>query len=180
MEEIWKDIEGYKGLYQVSNLGNVKSLNRVVIDKNNRTLSINGKTLKPKSSCCGYYCVDFGKGKNKRNKLVHRLVAETFIPNPNNYPCVNHKDENKHNNEVENLEWCTYKYNRNYGNANKIYTEALGKRVKQIDKNGNVIKIYPSIHTASREIGNKTASNISKCCLGKRNFVKGFRWEYES
>lgn len=177
MEEVWKDIKNFEGKYQVSNLGNVKSLDFVYIDKNNKKYIHKGRILKHKKISNGYLCVDLGK--NYPNRNIHRLVAEAFIPNPNNYPCVNHKDENPKNNNVDNLEWCTYKYNRNYGTVNEKLIKAFGKRIKQIDKSGNVVKIYNSVHQASREIGNKTASNISKCCLGKRNYVKGYRWEYE-
>jgi hypothetical protein len=102
--EIWKDIEGYEGLYQVSNLGNVKSL------YTNKNLSY----IK-----CGrdreYLSVSLSKDKKLKIYYIHRLVAETFIDNPNNYPYVNHKDENKQNNCVNNLEWCSPKYNINYG-----------------------------------------------------------------
>lgn len=109
-KEIWKDIPGYEGLYKVSNLGNVKSLKRN---------GIKGIILKGEKDEFDYKRVTLCK-KNKTKKYkVHRLVAQAFIPNPNNLPQINHKDENSKNNNVENLEWCTAKYNSNYGNHNE-------------------------------------------------------------
>ena len=107
MQEIWKDIKDYEGRYQVSNLGNVKSL------KTNKLLycSKSGRTRK-------YLRVGLHKNKTRKMFSVHELVAKTFIPNPNNYPCINHKDENPSNNCVTNLCWCTYKENINYGTRN--------------------------------------------------------------
>lgn len=107
MEEIWKDIEGYEGLYQVSNLGKVKSLNY------NKTAK--SELLKLRKNTNGYTRVVLYKNRKAKDYQVHRLVAEAFIPNPNNYPIINHKDENKTNNRVDNLEWCTYLYNNTYG-----------------------------------------------------------------
>ena len=114
MREIWKDVKGYEGLYQVSNLGRVKRLRFI-----NRHLDFKQeKILKPyKDGGDYYFVIGLHKNGKKKYKAIHRLVAEAFIPNPNNYPIVNHKDENKENNYVDNLEWCTHKYNSNYGNA---------------------------------------------------------------
>ena len=113
MQEIWKDIPDYEGLYQVSNLGRVKSLTRKYkTRKNNECIkspSIAGK---------GYYRISLCKNGNIKYYYIHQLVAKTFIDNPNNYKLVNHKDENKLNNYVNNLEWCDNKYNINYKNGN--------------------------------------------------------------
>lgn len=119
MKEIWKDINGYEGIYQISNLGNVKSLDRYVNSaiKNNSKVKRKGQLLKPKLNQ-GYYEVSLIVGNNRKWFKVHRLVAEAFIPNPNNYPQINHKDEIKTNNRVDNLEWCDAKYNCNYGTRN--------------------------------------------------------------
>lgn len=111
MREIWKDIKGYKDKYQVSNLGNVKSLNYNQTHKE--------KLLKLFQNTNGYYQIDLWKNNKGKKCLVHRLVAETFIDNPNNYPIINHKDENPLNNCAENLEWCDAKYNCNYGTRNQ-------------------------------------------------------------
>ena len=112
MQEIWKDIEGYEGLYQVSNLGIVKSLPRQY--KNRKC---NERIKSPSLAGKGYYRVSLCKNGIIKYYYIHQLVAKTFIPNPNNYKLVNHKDENKLNNCVDNLEWCDYKYNLNYNNG---------------------------------------------------------------
>lgn len=116
MEEQWKDIKGYEGLYEVSNFGNVRSLDRVIRSKHNGTMLRKGRILTPfYEEKKGYYQVSLSKdGKNKKHR-VHRLVASAFLDNPHNYTDVNHKDEVKTNNNVDNLEWCTRKYNNNYG-----------------------------------------------------------------
>lgn len=106
-KEIWKDIQGYEGLYQVSNLGNVKNKIQPYLKQE--------KIYKKFSNSNGYLFVGLRKDKKRKFKYIHRLVAEAFIPNPNNLPQINHKDENKQNNCVNNLEWCTNKYNQNYG-----------------------------------------------------------------
>ena len=120
MEEIWKDIEGYEGLYKISNMGRVKSI------KFNKE-----KILFLQKDKYGYLRVGLRKMGKLKNYFVHRLVAEAFIPNPNNLPIVNHKDENKQNNCVENLEWCTVKYNNSYATALFQRKEKLKKKIVQ-------------------------------------------------
>ena len=116
MTEIWKAVKGYEGLYEVSNFGNVRSLDRFVKAKNDSLTKKKGRILVPfYESQKGYYQVSLSKdGKNKKHR-VHRLVALAFLENPFNCTDVNHKDEDKTNNNVDNLEWCTRKYNNNYG-----------------------------------------------------------------
>lgn len=121
--EQWRDIKGYEGLYQVSNLGNIKSLTRVqcyaYANKGRRYRVTKEQLLIPAPTGENHYlCVTLYKDGKKRTKAIHRLVAETFIPNPFNLTQVNHKDEDKSNNSVSNLEWCTCKYNINYGSGN--------------------------------------------------------------
>lgn len=120
MQEIWKDIKGYEGLYQVSNLGRVKSLTRKVKTFNGVRTS-KGQLLKPLKTNRGYYRVDLRQNQTNKYVAIHRLVAEAFVPNPNNYHIVNHKDSNQTNNNADNLEWCTQSYNVKYaykcGNA---------------------------------------------------------------
>ena len=120
MQEIWKDIKNYEGCYQVSNLGRVRSLTRKVKTFNGERTS-KGQLLKPLKTNNGYYRVDLKQSQKDKYMSIHRLVAETFIPNPNNYPIINHKDNNPQNNCAENLEWCTQSYNIKYaykhGNA---------------------------------------------------------------
>lgn len=165
--EIWKDIEGYNGKYQVSNLGRVKSLNYL------RTG--NERILKPGKDKYGYLqLILCNEGKQKRF-FVHRLVASAFIENPNNLSFINHKDENPLNNNVDNLEWCTPKYNSNFGTRN----ERMGAN----QKNRKLIKcietgiVYNSIHHAGRETG-VSYYNISRCCNGKYKTAGKFHWEF--
>ena len=128
IKEQWKDIAGYEGLYQVSNLGNIKSLNRISI-KEGRDYRVKEKVLKTFLCSSGYPTVVLSVNGKKETLMVHRLVALHFIPNPNNYEQINHKDENRQNNNVDNLEWCTQHYNLNYGNRRKKISEALkGKK----------------------------------------------------
>lgn len=164
MKEIFKEIKNYEGLYSVSNLGNVYSIR-------------SNKILK-KIEKCSYLCVELKVHQKGKYKLIHRLVAEAFIENPNNYPCVNHKDENKHNNSVENLEWCTYKYNNNYGTAIERRAAKTKKAIQMLDLYGNVIKEFSSIKDAAEYLG-KNTGHICDCCLGNRNTAYGYRWKYK-
>lgn len=118
MEEKWKDIQGYENLYQISNLGRVKSLKRTVIRKHNSILNLKERILK-QQNMNGYKFVRLSKNNKTKQHLVHRLVATHFIDNPNKYKEINHKDENKENNVWYNLEWCTHKYNINFGTGNE-------------------------------------------------------------
>ena len=171
--EIWRNIEGYEGLYQVSSLGRVKSLGN---DKSRKD-----KILFQYESKSGYLYVTLCKEGKLKSFRVHRLVANAFIPNPNNFKCVNHKDECKTNNCVDNLEWCDHKYNTNYGTciqrrAEKQRNGVLSKQVYQYDKNHNLIKIWQSVMECGRQGFDQ--GNISKCCLGKRKSHRGYIWSY--
>ena len=114
MKEIWIDIKNFEGIYQVSNLGRVRSLARWIKCKDGKTIYRKGRILKPQPAS-GYRQVILSVNGEKKWFSVHRLVAETFIPNPDNLPEVNHKNEDKYDNRVENLEWCSHSYNMNYG-----------------------------------------------------------------
>lgn len=159
--EIWKDIQKYKGRYQISNMGRVKSLARTITDELGREKPIQEKVLKP-SNNKGYLRVRL-EGKFY---YIHRLVAEAFIPNPKNLPEVNHKDENKQNNCIDNLEWCSKEYNANYGTR--------VQRIKQnfpdnfpvfiYDTNNNLIKICNTITEAANFL-DKSTSYIRKRIL---------------
>lgn len=116
MEE-WKDIPNYEGLYQASTYGRIKSLKRFRYNHSKKQIA-EERILKP-GVVNGYLRVSLWKDNKFKNYLVHRLIAMTFIPNPNNYKCINHKDETRKNNKVNNLEWCTHKYNNNYGTINQ-------------------------------------------------------------
>lgn len=165
MEEIWKDIKGYEGLYEISNLGNVKTLKR-------------NKLLKTNKSSEYDYVVLRKEGRAKIKK-IHRLVAETFIPNLNNLECVNHKDENKKNNNVENLEWCTKKYNCNYGKRNEKMSKGKSKyKIVQKEQNGNIIKIWENIWELEHNTEYRM-QNIRCCCQKKWKQAYGYKWEYQ-
>lgn len=191
--EKWKDIKKYEGKYQVSNLGNVRSLN---YHRENKI-----KRLKKSNDKAGYLVVGLCKNGKIRTYKVHRLVAEAFIFNPDNLPQINHKDENKNNNSVFNLEWCTSKYNNNYGNRTdkakeklkgRTFSEEHKKKLSDSRKgkfksseNPNSKKayciekdkIYNSTREASEDI-NCCQSFISLVCSGKRENAKGYHFSY--
>lgn len=178
VKEIWKPIYGYEGLYEVSNIGKVRSLDRYV-DFRGRKRIFKGRILKFKKAGSDdeYQSVALSKNGKTKYITVHRLVAIAFIPNPNNLPEVNHKDENPHNNSIENLEWRDRKYNVNYGMHNKKISDTKSKSLSILDLNGNVLKIYRSAKDASKETG-FTQSGITHCCNGRLNAFKGYRWRY--
>lgn len=177
--EIWKNIKGYEGLYKVSNLGNVKSLDK----KDSIGRKVTGRIMKPTKRKDGYLEVTLHKGGKGKHYLIHRLVAETFVLNQGNYKEINHIDENKTNNKTSNLEWCNRSYNINYGVANKNRRKALlnkrGKEITQYDKNWNKIKTFPSLMQVVRELG-LSKSDLSQCCNEKRKTAGGFQWKYTS
>lgn len=174
MKEIWKDIEGYEGHYQISNLGRIKSLKRL----GNDGRRLPEKILKTGNSH-GYRSIVLRKDGKSCIYSVHRLVGKAFIPNPENKPCINHKDENRANNNVENLEWCTYKYNDNYGTRNARAGLGHAKRVIQYDLNGNEIRRWDSAAEASRFYGAVRTAVVAAC--GKIQATScGYKWRYES
>ena len=180
--EIWKPVVGYEGFYEVSNLGNVRSLNW-----GNRGITKN-IYLKPHNR--GYLQVELHANGRRKMFTVHRLVAEAFIQNEHGFPQVNHKDENKTNNAVDNLEWCTASYNARYSmeihpdrvtNRNYVgngkHKRRNNKKIEQISMDGKLIKTWDN----SREIFVKTGMSdwsISECCRGNRNKAYGFMWRY--
>lgn len=181
INEKWKDIFDYEGLYQVSNLGRVRSITHARINgkQKNHTCISKGKLLSPGKDSNGYMVVVLSKNGKRKSCRVHRLVAETFLNNKNNYKCVNHKDENKENNVVDNLEWCSYKYNNGYGTRPKNISKANSISVNQYDKEGNFIRQWDSIINAEKVLNIKRASvNISACCKHKKNTAYGYMWRY--
>lgn len=179
MQEIWKDIEGYEGFYKVSNFGNVMSCERYARTCGNGRRLIPRRILKPFKCVGGYDEVNLCKCGNYKTVMVHRLVAKAFLPNDENLPEVNHKDENKDNNHVDNLEWCTSKYNANYGTRNqRMIKEKTFKPVVMMDKDGNVVKKFKSLGEATRETG-FDISAIIRACKGKQKTSMGYRWSYD-
>ena len=169
MKEQWKDIKDLEGLYQVSNWGNVMSLNYNGTGKPRLM-----KTVKNKY---GYLVVKLFKDRKPKMFRVNRLVAETFIPNPDNLPQVNHIDENKENNRVDNLEWCTPKENSNHGTRNERRVKTQSKPVLQLTLTGDLIKEWSSVAECGRNGFNH--GNVCQCCNGKRKTHKGFRFMYK-
>lgn len=153
IHEIWKDVKGFEGVYQISNLGRIKSLH----DAHKNLI------LKQRLKKNGYLQVRLKKNGTVKDCIVHRLVAQAFLENKNNLPCVNHKDENKQNNCVDNLEWCTVLYNNTYGKRIEQLKSKLNKSVIQYDKNWNIIEKYNSCKEAS--LANKISPRKYKCLL---------------
>lgn len=183
--ERWCDIgkcKGYEqlaGLYEVSCLGRVRSSDRVVIKSNGVKQPRKGKILKPRLDTYGYMQVVLYKDAKKYFPLVHQLVALAFVNNPDNLVQVNHKDEVKVNNRASNLEWCTTKYNINYGTHNERSASSRGKVVNQYDLEGNFIKSYPYARIACKELGhNTTGDAITAVCRGARKSAYGYIWKY--
>lgn len=165
MEEVWKDIKGYEGHYQVSNLG-------FVVSEKYNNIKNNRKKLKKSLTHDGYETVTLYKNNKRKTLRVHRLVAEAFLFNPKNLPQVNHKDENKTNNNVHNLEWCDVIYNINYGTRN----EKTRKAIIQYDKNNKFIKEWASVTDACKFYNN---NSICECCKNKRKTANGYIWKYK-
>lgn len=158
--ERWKSIPNYEGLYEVSNKGKVKSIKRSCI-------------LLTTVSNCGYERVDLWKNGKKKRYSIHRLVAISFIPNPLNLPMVNHKDENRKNNNVDNLEWCDDKYNVNYGNAK-------ANKIKKVSKAVVCVETGEVFNSQSEAMNKKhiTGNHITDCCNGRQKTCGGYHWRY--
>lgn len=182
MEETWKDIPGYEGLYRVSNYGNVLSLNY--------RLCGYSKQIAPKCNSKGYlWVLLYGKGKGKP-MLIHRLVALAFLPNPNNYPQINHKDENPKNNHLSNLEWCTASYNVKYtvdrhpglfsrggGRNGRRAWKYGGRKIVQLTLDGNFVREWADIIEIQKN-NFPNAWSVTQCCNGNRKTAYGFKWRF--
>ena len=183
MQEEWRDIKGFEGYYQVSNLGRVRSVDRVIINTGNKGENkrshYKGKILRQAHRNKGYLGVILTKNSKQHSFSVHRLVAQAFIPNIKNLPQINHKDENKENNSVDNLEWCDCKYNINYGSwrQKQSYSHKgkYSKKVVQLDKSGHLIKMFNSITEAEKETGIR---HISAVARGQRKYAGGYIWKF--
>ena len=194
MEEIWINIDGFDGCYQVSNLGKVRSVDRYVNQWRGGKRKVEGKIKALTLNFGGYHTVVLCEDSKGHTKFIHRLVAIAFVPNPSNYDHVNHIDENKLNNTPSNLEWCTHKYNMNYGTRTERATMAninhknKSKMVSQSTLDGDLIAIYPSTKEAMRQTGLSSSSISTSACGGRFDHRRGkwvnshqyagYKWEY--
>lgn len=183
MKEEWRPVVGYEGFYEVSNLGNVRSI-AVYSYKYKRVIQRRVPTIKVQETTHdGYKRVTLCYYGKKKHWMVHRLVALAFIPNQDNLPEVNHRNENTANNYVSNLEWCSRTYNANYGTLPKRIKERMNtshptaKAVYQYKMDGTFITAYPSLNEAGRAVG-LTGNAIQKVCKGKNKSAAGFKWCY--
>ena len=175
--EKWRDIKGYEGLYQVSNLGRIKSLPKKIKMRNQYTEI--EMILKPVKDKYGYYHITLCKEKEKnKSRQIHRLVAETFIPNLQNKPQINHINGIKTDNRIENLEWVTAKENTQHMLKLGLKKNFRRKKINQYDLEGNFIKQWNSMTLASKCIGLTGNSHICSCCKGERKTAGGFIWRY--
>lgn len=185
-EEIWKDIEGYEGIYEVSNFGRVRSLDRYYIATHSRAIGVpvrylkKGTILKQTLNKCGYMYVTLKVNGKVTGKSVHRLVGKAFVPGYFEGADVNHIDENKLNNNADNLEWCTRRYNLMYNNRSKRVGIVQGKEVVQLSLDGEVVNTFPTAAHAARATG-VAHTHICACCREHKKIkvVGGYRWKYK-
>lgn len=170
--EIWKPIPEYEGYYEVSSMGNVRSLDSVRTMANGVEREYAGKVLTPSVGMDDYLVVDLSVNGKKKTCKVHRLVAEAFVPNPLNLPIVNHRNENKHDNRSSNLEWCSVKYNLRYGTTQQRRARTIGWKVRQYSADGKYIRTFVTMRAASR-ILKLPMSGIYQSVLTKKAY-KGF------
>lgn len=171
MKELWKDIPNYEGLYQVSNKGNVKSFRQ-----SSKLGKVSEYILKPTVANNGYCQVALYNNTKKKKFLVHRLVASAFIPNPDNLPQINHKDENRLNNRADNLEWCTAEYNNAYGTAKIRAIDKKSRPIEQVAIGGQVLAVYRSTRIASELLG--VNRGTLKSAIIKQSQFNGYYWRY--
>ena len=158
-----KDVKGYEGLYAVTSCGKVWSYR-------------NECFLKPKVNRNGYLFVNLYKDRKAKSYTIHKLVAEAYIPNTDNLPQINHRDENKANNCLQNLEWCDSKYNANYGTRNEKVSNSLKKPIIQYDLDGNFIREWPS----ALDVGKEVKTNIGYCLRGRYKTAYGYIWKFKN
>lgn len=182
--EIWKKIDNCDN-YEISSLGRVRSIDSTVIRSNGRPMTVVGKILSTHKSVKGYVNISLYDNNKKHHRYqVHRLVANAFIPNPDNLPQVNHKDEDKENNNVDNLEWCTLNYNINYGNRKARLSNSnrnnpkLSRIILQYDKDMNLVKEWASMNEIKRVL-NYSIGSIYNCCQLKYKQAYDYIWRYK-
>lgn len=173
--ETWRPVHGYEGYYEASNMGRIRSVPRTVKCKNGAVKRYESGLMHPsKHYKNGYMSVMLSRDGKPKRMLVHRLVAQAFVPNPSGLPEINHKDENKENNAASNLEWCDRSHNMTHNGLSKRTHVKQSKPVKQI-KEGKVVAVYPSAMAASRATG-ITQGGISGCCRGELKTSGGYQW----
>ena len=187
--EIWLDIPGYKNIYQASNYGRIKSLRHEVLCSMGSRF-VNERILRPYLDYHGYYRLELSFLGKRKKYFIHQLVALAFLPNPNNYKIINHKDGIKINNKPDNIEWCNYSYNEKYsyrvlgkkpncpGKGKFGEHSSQSKPITQFTKSGIVVAHFVSLKSASDSIG-ALYTSIAKAAEGKRKTFKGFIWKYD-
>ena len=184
--EEWRPIAGFEGLYEVSNLGRIRSLDRYVatltfLGEPSQRFS-KGRVLKMNKTPNGYLMAQLCKDGKRVNSMVHRLVAQAFIPNPDNLSEINHKDQDKHNNQTDNLEWCNHKYNINYGDARERQRDAISRPIEQLTMDGQHVAYFRSAKELERLSGGRyyerCIGRVAKCKTTRNSSVYGFRWRY--
>lgn len=164
-KEVWLPINGYEDRYLISNLGRVKNKNT-------------SRVLKERFTTTGYVLVNLSKGGKMHTERIHRLVGTHFIPNPDNLPEINHINEDKTDNRVENLEWCDRKYNVNFGSRTERQRKKISKAVVQLSTDDKEIAHFCSTVQAG-EHTEINSHRIADCCRGTRKTAGGFKWKYE-
>lgn len=179
MNEIWKPIKKFEGYYEISNLGNIRSIERTIITKNNVQRIVKSKQLKLSVNEHGYLITTIRINNVPYNLKIHRIVAQTFIPNPDNKKTVNHIDCNKLNNAVSNLEWSTHSENIQHAYDNNLnYSDSQYKAVLQYSKQGEFIQEYKSISEAKKTLKIK-GNHISDVCNGRMKSAYGSTWKFK-
>lgn len=174
MNEIWLPVEGYEEFYEVSSLGRIRSLDRVFIDKCGNEKHLTGRILKQNHGTNGYLSVQFSVNDVKQRRMVHRVVAKAFIPNPENLPEVNHKDEDKYNNRIDNLEWCDRHYNNCYGTKIRRSMSKMRHPIEAL-KDGIVVATFRSQLDAAKITGN-SQGNIWRALNESGATCGGYEW----
>lgn len=178
-EEIWRDVPNYEHLYEVSNLGNVRSLNKFVKTRGNGRRLIVGRVLKNLCGSGGYYHVSLYKECKQEIISIHRLIAKVFLPNPNNYPVINHIDSNRKNNDLSNLEWCTQKHNLQHArDCGRLNYDSQKIKIKSFNPISGEFVYYNSINSVKKY--GFTPSLVCYCAKGiiKSKTHKGLIWDY--
>ena len=180
MQEVWKDVVGYEGLYQVSNFGSVRGLDRYVPHKKFGKKFCKGGLMVKHINNAGYLTVNLSKNNKYKSFDIHRLVAIAFIQigDPRNME-VNHIDENKKNNNAENLEWVTKSYNNRYGTKVERQASKIRIPILQCDTDGNIIREWDSSTNAEKELAGKVTGAISHCVKGNLKTAYGYVWKYK-